>query len=106
MAALLAGPDRVFEVPLHATREAGLVGRRRVPYCTPSYDAVAMMDTVTPSPFGALIASTGSIKARNQSSTAAQRRRNSPVVTTGPDARQGNHVGYARSGADAARRRR
>jgi hypothetical protein len=40
-------PDRIFEVGLAAAHEAGLVGRRRVLDSTPSYDAVATMDTVT-----------------------------------------------------------
>jgi hypothetical protein len=40
-------PDRVFEVALGAARQAGLRGRRRVLDSTPSYDAVATMDTVT-----------------------------------------------------------
>jgi hypothetical protein len=40
-------PDRIFEVALHAAREAGLLGRRRVLDSTPLYDAVATMDTIT-----------------------------------------------------------
>lgn len=40
-------PGRIFEVALDATRQAGLVGRRRVLDSTPLYDAVATMDTVT-----------------------------------------------------------
>jgi hypothetical protein len=40
-------PERIFEVALAAARRAGLLGRRRVLDCTPLYDAVATMDTVT-----------------------------------------------------------
>ena len=40
-------PDRVFEVTLEAAKAAGLIGRKRVLYSTPLYDAVATMDTVT-----------------------------------------------------------
>ena len=40
-------PERIFEVTVAAARQAGLVGVRRVLDCTPLYDAVATMDTVT-----------------------------------------------------------
>jgi len=43
------GPNRVLEVALGATREARLIGRRRVLDSTPLCDAVATMDTVTSS---------------------------------------------------------
>ena len=42
-----ACPDRIFGVTLEVGKQAGLVGRRRVPGSTPLYDAVATMDTVT-----------------------------------------------------------
>src|SRR5215218_8436744 len=40
-------PERIFQVTVEAARQAGLVGVRRVLDSTPSYDAVATMDTVT-----------------------------------------------------------
>jgi IS5 family transposase len=42
-----ARPKRVFEVSLHAAREAGIVTAKRVLDSTPLYDAVATQDTVT-----------------------------------------------------------
>ena len=42
-----ARPDRIFERTSEVARDAGLVGLRRVLDCTPLYDAVATMDTVT-----------------------------------------------------------
>lgn len=40
-------PKRIFEVTLHAAREAGVVSAKRVLDSTPLYDAVATQDTVT-----------------------------------------------------------
>jgi hypothetical protein len=40
-------PKRIFEVALHAAREAGVVSVKRVLDSTPLYDAVATQDTVT-----------------------------------------------------------
>jgi Transposase DDE domain len=40
-------PKRIFEVSLHAAREAGVVSAKRVLDSTPLYDAVATQDTVT-----------------------------------------------------------
>ncbi|MEJ7801112.1 MAG: transposase [Ilumatobacter sp.] len=40
-------PRRIFEVTLHAAREAGVVSAKRVLDSTPLYDAVATQDTVT-----------------------------------------------------------
>ena len=40
-------PKRIFEVTLHAAREAGIVSAKRVLDSTPLYDAVATQDTVT-----------------------------------------------------------
>lgn len=40
-------PRRIFEVTLHAAREAGVVSVRRVLDSTPLYDSVATQDTVT-----------------------------------------------------------
>jgi hypothetical protein len=42
-----ARPKRIFEVTLHAAREAGVVSAKRVLDSTPLYDAVATQDTVT-----------------------------------------------------------
>jgi hypothetical protein len=59
-------PNRIFEVTLDAARSAGLVGRRRVLDCTPLYDAVATMDTVTliRSAIRGLLAAAGEEQAR------------------------------------------
>ena len=40
-------PRRIFEVTLHAARQAGVVSAKRVLDSTPLYDAVATQDTVT-----------------------------------------------------------
>jgi hypothetical protein len=40
-------PNRIFEIALEVAREAGLIGRKRVPDSTALYDAVATEDTVT-----------------------------------------------------------
>lgn len=40
-------PDRIRDVSIDAVREVGLVRVSRVLDSTPSYDAVATMDTVT-----------------------------------------------------------
>ncbi len=42
-------PDRIFEAALGAAKDAGLVDRKRALDSTPLYDAVATMDTNTPS---------------------------------------------------------
>jgi hypothetical protein len=42
-----ARPNRIFEAVIHASREAGLIGRKRVLDSTALYDAVSTQDTVT-----------------------------------------------------------